>query len=268
MNTLSFFLAPFCMCLILLGIHCYLGLHVLRRGVIFIDLSLAQVAALGSTIGLLFHLEDRTFLNYLLSLSLTLLASWFFSYARKNESRISQEAIIGIVYAFASSTAILVAHYLPHGAEHLKEVLIGRLLWVSWEEVIKTALLYGVISFIHYKLRHKMFNLSHGKPVSNQTLWDFIFFGLFGFVITSSVHTAGVLLVFSFLIVPALTSSLIFKTVKMQLFAGWLLGLIVCSFGMYLSYIFDLPSGAFLVSLFTVIPILTVLLLKKLPIKP
>lgn len=263
MDTLSFFLAPFIMCLILLGIHCYLGIHVLKRGVIFIDLSLAQVAALGSTIALLFHVEERSHLNYLISLSMTLLASWFFSYARKKEKFISQEAIIGVVYAFASAMSILVAHYLPHGAEHLKEVLLGRLLWVSWGEVIQTAFVYGIICLIHFLIRKKMFALSEGRKIKNQPLWDFVFFALFGLVITSSVHTAGVLLVFSFLIAPALISSIWSSNYRVQLLSGWAIGTIVCILGMFGSYKLDVPAGAFLVVCFTSLPILALPFLRK-----
>lgn len=153
MEAVQFLLAPFAMCLVLVGIHCYLGLHVLRRGVIFVDLSLAQVASLGSTIALFFHLEHHTAGSYFFSLGLTLLAALYFAWGRRYEKFVSQEVLIALVYAFASSLVILVVSMMAHGSEHIKEILIGKILWVSWDEVIKTGLIYTVVAAVHYMFR-------------------------------------------------------------------------------------------------------------------
>ncbi|MBT4792720.1 MAG: metal ABC transporter permease, partial [Halobacteriovoraceae bacterium] len=207
MEVLVFFLPPFVMCLILVGIHCYMGLHVLKRGVIFVDLSLAQVAGLGTTVALLFEIDHHSTGSYFISLGHTFAVAALFAWARKVESKISQEVLIGIIYALASALVILVVNNLSHGAEHIKEILVGRILWVSWDDVIKTGIIYSIIAGVHYYFRKQIIAVSFGRNVTNRTLWDFVFFALFGIVITSSVGVAGILLVFSFLIVPALIST-------------------------------------------------------------
>lgn len=252
--VIQFLAAPFAMCLVLAGIHCYLGLHVLARGVIFVDLSLAQVATLGSAIALLANLEHHTAGSYFLSLSLTLLAALLFATARRLEGRIPQEALIGIVYAFASAAVILILDRTAHGAEELKEVMVGQILLVSWSDVGKTLVIYLVVGFIHFLYRKKLIESSFAKQ--NSWRMDFLFYTTFGVVITSSTQYAGVLLVFALLIVPALLGRLFFSVLRSQLFFGWAFGALFSFLGVYLSYVFDAPVGAFIVVLFTSIPIL------------
>lgn len=259
-QALVFLSAPLVMCFILVGIHCYLGLHVLARGVIFVDLALAQVAALGTTIAFLFGYDHDHFNSYLISLTSTFLASYFFSLANQSNKKVSLEAIIGIVYAFSSAVVILLIDRMSHGAEHLKYALVGQLLWVTWPEVLKTLAIYTVVSIVHIVFREKFFESSLGK--SNKAFWDFLFYALFGVVITSSVHVSGVLLVFSFLIVPAILGSMFFRSITSRLIFGWALGFVLCTLGMLLSYKWDLPSGAFIVVIFTLTPILTILFLR------
>lgn len=261
-EVLSFLAAPFVMCLILVGIHCYLGLHVLRRGVIFVDLSLAQVASLGSTVALLFHLDHHSGQSYLTSLSFTFIAAAFFAWSKKFEKIVSQEILIALVYAFASSAVILVVNMMAHGAEHIKEILIGKILWVSWDDVLKTAVIYSIVAIIHFIYRKNIFAATLDRDNSSP-FWDFVFFALFGVVITSSVGIAGILLVFSFLVVPALISTLVANTIRTQLLIGWGVGVILCLIGMALSYRFDLPAGAIIVVVFTLVPLLTLPLLVK-----
>jgi zinc/manganese transport system permease protein len=261
MDVLVFFLAPFTMCLILVGINCYLGLHVLRRGVIFVDLSLAQVAGLGSTVALLFHIEHDSPWSYFVSLGHTLLAAALFAWARRYEKKISQEVLIGLVYALASALVVLVVHNLSHGAEHIKEILIGKIMWVSWEDVVQTGCIYSLVALIHYIFRKQIFAVTMGEKVENKGMWDFLFFALFGVVITSSVGIAGILLVFSLLIVPALMSTFFAQTVKSRLMLGWGIGFLVSIVGMMVSYKLDLPAGAVLVVCFTLLPLLSLLFL-------
>ncbi len=257
MEVLSFLLAPMVMCLILVGIHCYLGLHVLRRGVIFVDLSLAQVASLGSTVALLFHFEHHSYQSYFISLGFTFVAALYFAWGKKFEKFVSQEVLIALVYAFASSLVILVVNMMAHGAEHIKEILIGKILWVTWEDVIKTALIYSMVAIAHFVCHRPMLKATReGEGHDSGFFWDFLFYALFGVVITSSVGVAGILLVFSFLVVPALISRHMAKSIRGQLSIGWLLGLILCLVGMALSYKLDLPAGAVLVVVFTAVPIL------------
>lgn len=255
-----FLSAPFVMCLILAGIHCYLGLHVLARGVIFVDLSLAQIAALGATVALLFGFEHRTAGEYFCSLFFTLMAAALFALARKQEKFYSQEAIIGIVYAFGSAAVVLVVDSLAHGAEHIKDLLVGQILWVSWADVIKTALIYSAVGVIHYVFRIPLLNVSLGSSQTHTAFWDFVFYALFGIVITSSVNVVGVLQVFAYLIVPAMVGTLFFKTIKARLIFGWSTGFVVSFIAMVLSYYFDLPAGAFIVVCFASIPVILLLL--------
>jgi zinc/manganese transport system permease protein len=256
-DAILFLAAPFVMCLILVGIHCYLGLHVLARGVIFVDLALAQVAALGSVFALLFGFEHSDKMTYFVSLSGTIIAALFLALANRYRNRLSQEALIGILYACATASVVLLVDKMSHGAEHIKYALVGQLLWVTWSDVLKVVLIYSVVSVVHYIFRKQLLDNSFGKNIYWK--WDFLFYALFGVVITSSVHVAGVLLVFSFLIVPAVLSSLFFKGIFQRLLFGWAVGSFLSILGMSLSYLLDLPAGALIVVVFTLFPILLVL---------
>ena len=255
-EAIVFLSAPFAMCLILVGIHCYLGLHVLSRGVIFVDLSLAQVACLGSTFALMLGLEHGSMGAYLISLGLTFLFAGFFAFSRKYEKIFPQEALIGIVYAMASAGVILVVDRLAHGAEHIKELLIGQILWVSWPEVFKTAVIYSVVGIIHFVFRKQLLRASQDTHNKMHFRWDFLFYALFGVVITSSASVAGVLQVFTYLIVPAIVSSMFVKTIRARLLFGWIMGTLVSFLALGLSHRWDMPAGALIVVSFTVIPIL------------
>ncbi|MCB0420937.1 MAG: metal ABC transporter permease [Bdellovibrionales bacterium] len=257
MSELLFLAAPFFMCIALVGIHCYLGLHVLARGVIFVDLALAQVAAFGSVLAFMIGYDHHDWQTYLISLVSTLVAALFLAHSNRFKQQISQEAIIGVIYAMASAVIILLLDRTSHGSEHLKQSLVGSLLWVTWFDVLKVVLVYAVVGWVHFIFRNSFIKSSlHG---GQQWWWDFLFYGLFGVVITSSVHYAGVLLVFSFLIVPAIVSSLFFTSWKSRLYFGWSFGVILCFVGMLISYHFDLPSGAVIVSIFTICPLLLTL---------
>lgn len=260
LEALQFLAAPFVMCLVLAGIHCYLGLHVLARGVIFVDLSLAQVAALGATVGLLFGLEPHTLGNYLVSLGSTFVASAVFALARRHEKYFSQEAIIGIVYALGSAAVVLGVNRIAHGAEHIKDLLVGQVLWVTWKDVLKTTLIYSGVGLAHWYFRRPLIAASF-TPSKNGKIfgWDFLFYALFGVVITSSVSVAGVLQVFTYLIVPSVVSTVFFKSVRARLLFGWSLGFVLSLVGMILSYAWDLPAGALIVVLFCSVPIVLLL---------
>src|SRR6202521_4723361 len=216
-SAMLLFLAPaFVASLILTGIHAYLGVHVVERGVIFVDLSLAQIAALGATIAILLPFSNgdpHAPLVYWISLAFTFIGALLFSTIRGRRARIPQEAIIGICYAVASAAAILAMSKATSESEHLKDMLVGHILAVSWPEVGRTALLYGAIGTFHYIFRHKFLAISmNPKGAAAQgisiKLWDFLFYASFGFVVTSSVSIAGVLLVFCYLIVPSVAAML------------------------------------------------------------
>jgi zinc/manganese transport system permease protein len=262
------FLAPcFAASLILAGIHAYLGVHVVERGVIFVDLSLAQIAALGATIALLLPISNgdpHAPLVYWISLAFTFIGAFVFSNIRSRRARIPQEAIIGICYAVASAAAILAMSKATSESEHLKDMLVGNILAVSWQEVGKTALLYGVIGAFHYAFRHKFLAISmdpqraEAEGISIK-LWDFLFYASFGFVVTSSVSIAGVLLVFCYLIVPSVAAMLYADTIGKRLAIGWSMGTLVSALGVYLSLKLDLPTGATIVCTFGLVLILMAL---------
>lgn len=253
----EFLLWPSLACLVLTGIHAYLGLHVVERGVIFVDLSLAQVAALGATIAFLagYDLHGRG--AYFFSLAFTLIGAGIFAFTRAKKSRIPQEAIIGIVYAVSAAAAILIMDRLPEGGEHIKHLLVGNLLAVQPHEVLKMAGLYSVIGLLHWLWRKPFLAISTDPGEAERLgyrvrLWDFLFYATFGFVVTSSVAIAGVLLVFSYLIVPSVAAMLFCDRVGPRLAIGWSLGAFVSFAGMIASYKFDLPTGAAVICTFGV----------------
>src|SRR5436305_11880100 len=275
MGTLEFLLAPFIASLILTGIHAYLGVHVVERGVIFVDLSLAQIAALGTTIAVLYGIEPHSTGAYVFSLIFTFIAAAVFSTIRSHRARIPQEAIIGICYAVASAAAILAMSKSAEQTEHLKEMLVGNILTVTWFEVGKTAALYGAIGLFHYIFRRRFLLISMDPAEAerqgiNTRLWDFLFHASFGFVVTSSVAIAGVLLVFCYLIVPSVGAMLYAKNVGTRLAIGWTMGTLVSALGVYLSLLIDLPTGATIVCTFAVVLILMAavrpLIRKKAPV--
>ncbi len=242
-------------CLILVGIHSYLGLHVLRRKVIFVDLALAQIAALGTTVGFLFWIMPGSTGAYWFSLTFTFIGAAVFSVARFRNEKIPQEAIIGLTYAIAAAISILVIDKAPHGAEHIKEILTGSILWVKWKTIEEAAIVYSLVGIFHFIYRKKFILISENPKKAeasglNVRFWDFLFYVSFGIVITHSVGTAGVLLVFVFLVVPAITSMLITDILWKQLVIGWTMGLFVTVTGLYISYIADLPSGPTVVTFY------------------
>jgi zinc/manganese transport system permease protein len=255
MDTLAFLLPPFIASLILTGIHAYLGVHVVERGVIFVDLSLAQIAALGTTIAALYGIEPHSSTSYVISLTFTFIGAAVFSMIRGQKARIPQEAIIGICYAVASAAAVLAMSKSVQETEHLKEMLVGNILSVSWHDVVKTAALYSAVGLFHFIFRKKFLaiSLSHNNPEStglSVRFWDFLFYASFGFVVTSSVAIAGVLLVFCYLIVPSVAAMLYSDSIGRRLAIGWTMGTLVSGVGVYLSLKIDLPTGATIVCTF------------------
>src|SRR5512141_14654 len=265
MEILHFLIWPFIASLILTGIHAYLGVHVVERGVIFVDLALAQIAALGATIAILVGMDPHGHGAYWLSLAFTFVGAAIFAFARTRRGHIPQEAFIGIAYAVASATAILAMSKATGETEHLKDMLVGNILAVSQHDVIKTAVLYGVIGVFHYIFRRRFLQISR-DPVQAEAqglsvrFWDFLFYASFGFVVTSSVAIAGVLLVFCYLIVPSVGAMLYAERIGPRLAIGWTMGTLVSALGVYLSLKLDLPTGATIVCTFgAVLAIMAVL---------
>jgi zinc/manganese transport system permease protein len=263
-QIVEFLAAPFVASLILTGIHAYLGVHVVERGVIFVDLSLAQIAALGATIAMLLPYssgDPHSGEVYWVSLLFTFIGAAIFSLIRTRRARIPQEAIIGISYAVASAASILAMSKSTSQAEHLKDMLVGNIIAVSWPDVLKTAGLYGLVGLFHYIFRKPFLAISMNHERAEATglnvrLWDFLFYASFGFVVTSSVAIAGVLLVFCYLIVPSVAAMLYADTIGRRLAIGWTMGTIVSALGVYLSLMLDLPTGATIVCTFGLVLII------------
>jgi zinc/manganese transport system permease protein len=239
---------PLIACLLLPGILVYLGLHIVRREVIFVDLALAQVATLGTCVCLYLGHEPDDPHNYFWSLGFTLAGALVFTFTRsKRTAKVPQEALIGIVYVVAAAAAILLLSKSPHGKEELQRTLVGDLLTVTPAAIGKTAALYALVAAVHFIFRKQFLRLSFA-PVERDALngrgWDFLFYALFGLVVTSFVQIGGVLLVFSYLIVPAVCANLLVNRLAALLVVGWVVATVAGVLGLYAAYRLDVPTGA------------------------
>jgi zinc/manganese transport system permease protein len=251
----QFLLPAIAAILIIAGIHAYLGLHVVERGVIFVDLSLAQIASLGAAIGVWQGFDPHDPAIYWISLAFTLIGALIFAVIKGQDANIPQEAIIGISYAVASAAVILAMSKATGEAEHLRNMLVGNILSVQWPDVWLTAAVYLAIGTFHWVFRTRFLEISidpRGVAARGISVrfWDFLFYASFGFVVTRSVAIAGVLLVFCYLIVPSVGAMLYATGIGTRLAVGWAMGILVSVFGMYFSVLFDLPTGATIVCTF------------------
>jgi zinc/manganese transport system permease protein len=250
--------APFLMCLVLTGIHAYLGVHVLAREVVFVDIAMAQIAALGATVAFLVGHDTETWQSYAYALAATIVGAVVLALSRSRRRHVSQEAVIGVVYAVSSAAAVLVADRAAYGAEQVRGMLVGNLLAVGPLEVAKVAGLYALVGTLHWVCRRPFFLISTDPDAAyaegwRVRLWDFVFYTSFGVVVASSVRVAGVLLVFSYLIVPALAGVTLGGSVLARLLIGWGFGTLVSVLGMIASAALDLPTGATIVCAFGII---------------
>jgi zinc/manganese transport system permease protein len=247
---------PFAACLVLAGIHAYLGLHVLARGVIFADLALAQVAALGTTAALLAGHSLGSPAAYQYSLAFTVAGAAVFALTGRRGGApdgIPHEAIIGIVYAVAAAGTVLVLDRVAQGGEQIKQMLVGSILTVGIGDVLRAAALYAAVGAVHWLCRRPLLALSlagRAHPGAVARVWDFVFYLTFGIVVVSSVRIAGVLLVFSYLIVPAVIGALLTSGMARRLAVAWSAAGAVSVVGLSTSYWWDLPTGAAIVATF------------------
>ena len=247
-QILSFMLWPLLACLLLPPILVYLGLHIVRREIIFVDLALAQVAALGACVAILLE-QHGGWQGYAWSLGFTLVGAALFTLARTRDSEVPQEALIGIVYVVAAAAGILLLSRSVEGAEELKRTLVGDVLLVNQIAVLRTFGIYLVIGAIHVVLRRQFIDLSfHPDQAAaqgrNLRLWDFLFYCLFGVVVTSFVQIGGVLLTFSYLIIPAVCATFLARKLGIRLLIGCVIATTSSVLALYLSYKIDLPTGA------------------------
>ena len=258
MDTLPWWVLPSATALILVATHTYLGLHVISRNVFFVDLALAQVAALGSTMAYLFGYELSDPPVYYVSLFFAVVGAWFFSVARTRDDRVPQEAIIGLAFAVASAAAILLSAENPHGAEHLRDIMAGSILVVTPHEVRNAAVFYGAVGVIHWIFRRQFLLVSMDRAAAlsrgmNVKLWDFLFYLTFAVVITSSVRIAGVLLVFCLLVAPAVCGVMFATGVRSRLVIGWGCGLLATIGGLFMSARMDWPPAPAITCVFAIV---------------
>ncbi len=248
-------LPAFVASLVLVAMHAYLGLHIIAREVIFVDLALAQMAALGATSAFLLGIDPDSSAGYAVALSFAILGAAILATTRSKQDRIPHEAIIGIVFVVATAAAILVADRAPRGAEHIKEMFTGSLLWVSWPTIWRIAVVYAVVGAFHFVMRNRFLTISF-DPERAYALgwrikwWDFLFYVSFSVVITLSVTVAGVLIVFTFLVVPTAIAFLFTRNLLYLAAISWGVSAVAVASGLALSYSYDFPTGPIIVCTF------------------
>jgi len=256
-DAVQFLTVAFLVAIVLTGIHAYLGIHVLSRNVVFVDLALAQISALGATVAFMLGHLPQSAAAYGYALAFTLAGAVLLSLSRHWSGRITQEAVIGVIYVVSAAAAFLLIDKAPQGAEHVKQLLVGSILTATIDDLIRLAALYAVIAAFHWLFRKRFLLLTldparaqaQGLNVSG---WDFLFYASFGVVVTSSVAIAGVLLVFSFLIIPAAIGMIYSDRIARKLYIGWAAGVLASAAGLGASYAWDLPTGATMVCAFGV----------------
>lgn len=252
---------PLVACLLLPGIFVYLGLHIVKREIIFVDLALAQMAALGTCLGILLGHEADSWTAYGWSLGLTLLGAAIFTFTRNSRHKVPQEALIGIVYVVAAAAGLLLLSRNPEGNEELRRTLVGEVLLVRPVEIGRAFALFLAVGAVHFMFRRQFMAISFDPARAvregiSVRLWDFLFYVLFGIVVTSFVHIGGVLLVFSYLIVPAVCGSFLAERLAARLAIGWLAATAGSMLGLYASFTLDLPTGAAIVCALAVLLLL------------
>jgi zinc/manganese transport system permease protein len=245
---LPFFQIAALAALVLAGIHAYLGFHVVRRGVLFVDLAVAQLAALGVAVSVALGHEHDEGVAYLLALGMTLVGAALLAWLRGRAHRVPLEAFIGIVFAAAQALVFLVLEKAPNGPEHIRETLVGALFTVPPREIALAAALYAIVGAVHVWLRKPFLEITSDPEGARARgrrvfLWDFLFYATFGVVVTSSVHIAGVLLVFGYLVIPAVAGVLTSPRTGVALAVGWVFAFVGSIVGLALSVSLDLPAA-------------------------
>jgi len=254
-------LAPFVAAMIILLTHAYFGLHIIQRGVIFVDLALAQIAALGGTVAFLMGAEPGSDTIYAFSFGFTLLGALIFTGTRMKDSPVPQEALIGITYVVASAAVLLLAGLTSEGTEHIRESLTGSLIWVTWPIVGKMMISYGAVGLFHFLFRRPLLAITFApKGEKRIFFWDLMFYASFGFAVTSSVNTAGVLMVFSVLVIPAVIAFFFTQKFGRALWLAYGVGTAAIVLGLWLSFALDWATGPVLVCSFGLVLLVAALL--------
>lgn len=249
LDIVQFLIAPLIACATILGLLCYLGMHVLKREIIFIDIALAQIAAVGATFAHVYlGSEEHSLTAYLCAFGFTVLASLFFSQIDKRITQISHEAIIGVTYAISAAASLFILATAAGGDVHMEHMLTGSILWARWSDIAAIAILFGCVGLFHLVFRRHFISLSedYGSGAVRgraNVWWDFLFYVSMGTVITFSVKIAGVLVIFSFLIIPATFSALFAGSWRKRLIIAWGAGMFAVVIGLMLSYFLDFSCG-------------------------
>jgi len=257
-DVLAFAALPLAAAIVFTGIHTWFGLQVLRRNVVFADLALAQVSALGATVAVVAGHAVQSAAGYACTLIFTAVGALLLTASRGFARSVRQEAFIGVLYVVATAATVLVVDRSPQGAEHVKKMLVGGILSVTADELVKFIILYSIIGAIHWLLRRPLLaaaadHMDASTDTGKFAVWDLVFYLSFGVVVTSSVATAGVLLVFCFLIVPALVGSLFSPHIGVALVIGWIAGAAASAAGIFGSFLLDAPTGAVTVVTFAAV---------------
>lgn len=256
-DVLAFAALPLAAAIVFTGIHTWFGLQVLRRNVVFADLALAQVSALGATVAVVAGHAVQSAAGYAYTLIFTAVGALLLTASRGFARSVRQEAFIGVLYVVATAATVLVVDRSPQGAEHVKKMLVGGILSVTADELVKFIVLYSIIGAIHWLLRRPLLaaadHMDTSTAIGKFAFWDLVFYLSFGVVVTSSVATAGVLLVFCFLIVPALVGSLFSSHIGVALVIGWIAGAAASAAGIFGSFLLDAPTGAVTVVTFAAV---------------
>jgi len=245
MEAFSFLIYPFLGCLLLILIHAYFGIHILERGVIFLDLSMAQFIALGISLSFYMGYEEGAG-KYLYAVAFAVVGAAILSLSRQISKFVNIEAFIGVFYIFSLASSVLILDRTPHGIDELKAILNGNILFITQRELLKMLVLYSTIGLVHAIFRKKFFALSFEG--SGGYFWEFLFFLSFAFVLVSSVSTAGILQVFTFLVIPSLIGRLYTREPFKVLLIGWGVGVMASIFGLTMSYRMDLPTAPLIVA--------------------
>jgi zinc/manganese transport system permease protein len=253
---------PITACVVLPWLLVYLGLHVVQRGIIFVDIAMAQMASLGICVAVLLQFDPESFAAYAIGLGVTLVGAAIFAFTGKRAAQVPQEAIIGISYVIAAAGAVLLLSRSAHGNEEIRNMLIGDITVVSAAEVWKCFAVFLAVGLVHFILRRRFLLVSFNREEAKARglrvpWWDFLFYATFGVVVTVFVRVAGVLLVFSYLIAPAVSAVTLARSTPVRLIIGWGVSLVGSIAGLLFSYWWDLPSGATIVCTLGALLVLT-----------
>jgi len=237
MEAFNFLFYPFLGCVALILIHAYFGVHILERGIIFVDIALAQFIGIGIALSFLFGHEN----SYWFSIAFAIFGAFLLALSKKIAKSVNIEAFIGVMYILSFALSILILDKSPHGEEEFKAILSGNILWLTRKDVLSAFVLYAILGGIHVVFRKNFMALSFNGGGS--LFWEFLFFLSFAFVLVKSVQMAGILQVFSFLIVPALIGRLYTRKPAKVLLIGWIVGLLASIVGIGVSYKLDLPTA-------------------------